>query len=687
MSVISTVGLSKSYGADDIFSSISVSIPRAARIALVGPNGIGKTTLLRVLVGLEESSAGRVNRARNLTMGYLPQEGGIDASHTLWEECLTAVSDLRAQEMELADLEAAMADPDRTAAAIKRYGALQESFERNGGYTYETRIRQILTGLGFDSSDYDRPLPQLSGGQRTRALLARLLLMAPELLVLDEPTNHLDIAATEWLENYMNQWEGAAVIVSHDRYFLDQVADTVWEMSSSRIEMYRGNYSAYVQQRRERWELRQQIYQAERARLEKELDYIKRNIASQRTQLSKGKLKRLSREVQAIESLGFEAVQGKNWAEISSKAAITVHPMSVAEVEQRIHSFKEPSNRPPRLSLGLKAARRSGDLVIRTRDLEIGYPDEGKPLFSAPDLLLKRGECAAVIGPNGAGKTTFLKTLLGQMPPLAGDVIMGASLNIGYFVQAHEDLRPERTLVQEIEAVAQNMLLADIRHHLARFLFTGDDVFKKVAVLSGGERGRLALAKLSLTGANLLLLDEPTTHLDIPSQEILQEVLADYQGTMLLVSHDRYLIDALGTRIWEIQTGQPRLGQSLPGQSLPGQPRLQVFEGSYSQYRAYLEAREIEHSGLEERKSEKAAASKTRRTSAVKLERRRRARLEEIEGLVEALEQQLEVLSRKLESPPADLAELQKLGVEYVQVQSELDESLSEWEQLNHNNT
>ena len=233
MSVIYASGLSKSYGADDIFSNITVSIPRAARVALVGPNGVGKTTLLRVLVGLEESSAGRVNRVRNLTMGYLPQEGGIDASHTLWEECLTVVSDLRDQEMELADLEAAMADPDRVAAAIKRYGALQEAFERNGGYTYETRIRQILTGLGFDSSDYDRPLPQLSGGQRTRALLARLLLMAPELLVLDEPTNHLDIAATEWLENYMNQWEGAAVIVSHDRYAqLTRRSLTSWRMTN-----------------------------------------------------------------------------------------------------------------------------------------------------------------------------------------------------------------------------------------------------------------------------------------------------------------------------------------------------------------------------------------------------------------------------------------------------------------------
>jgi len=344
-------------------------------------------------------------------------------------------------------------------------------------------------------------------------------------------------------------------------------------MRSDGIEIYRGNYSAYLQQRQERWELRQKLYESEKARMEKELDYIKRNIAGQNVQQAKGKLRRLSREIQAIERLGFEAVQNQSWMQVSEQIEISAHPMGVDELERRMRALRGPSKRPSAGWPSGAAAGAAGDLVLRTRDLAIGYSDEGRPLFRTPDLLLKRGEVAAVIGPNGAGKTTFLKTILGQMPPLEGEVILGASLHVGYFAQAHEGLIPERTLVQEIEAVAPNMLLGEVRDYLAKFLFSGDDVFKNVATLSGGERGRLALAKLSLEQANLLLLDEPTNHLDIPSQEILQEVLAAYQGTILLVSHDRYLIDALGTQTWEI---------------LPGEAMLQVFEGGYTQYRAFL---------------------------------------------------------------------------------------------------
>ncbi len=365
--------------------------------------------------------------------------------------------------MELSRLEAAMSDPEQAEAALQRYGALQQEFERQGGYTYETRIRQTLTGLGFDADDYQRPIPQLSGGQRTRAVLARLLLSDPDLLILDEPTNHLDIQAVEWLEGYLSQWDGAALIVSHDRYFLDRVVDHIWEMDKTGIELYRGNYSAYVQQRQERWELRQQIFEAEKERLLKEMDYVKRNISGQNTIQAKGRLRRLSRIVEAIENLGFEAVQGKSWAKIVGDADVSTHTMNVEEVERRIRSLRGPSHRPPRLHLNLKASLRSGDLVLRTYDVDIGYADEGRPLFHVPDLVFKRGECAALIGPNGAGKTTFLKTILGTLPPLAGEVLLGASLDIAYFAQAHEGLEAENTLVQEIETVAPNMLLADIR--------------------------------------------------------------------------------------------------------------------------------------------------------------------------------------------------------------------------------
>jgi ATP-binding cassette subfamily F protein 3 len=665
MSLIAASDLSKSYGPNDIFQGISLSIPHGARIAIVGPNGVGKTTLLRILLGLEEPSSGAIQKARNLSIGYLPQEALLSGTHTLWEECLNALFELRALEAELAQLESAMGDPGQADAALERYAKLQPEFEQRGGYTYETRIRQTLTGLGFEPGDFNRPLPQLSGGQRTRAVLARLLLASPELLVLDEPTNHLDIQAVEWLEGYLSQWSGATLIVSHDRYFLDQVVDHIWEMRTNGLEVYRGNYSAYIEQRQQRWELRQQLFDAEKARLEKELDYIKRNISGQNVQQAKGKLRRLSREVQAIERLGFDVLQTQSWLQISQQIEISGHPMGVDELERRIRSLRGPTKRPPHLHLHLKTNLRSGDQVLRTRDLEIGYPDEGRPLFRVPDLVLKRGECTAVIGPNGAGKTTFLKTVLEQMPPLSGEVVLGASLNIGYFAQAHEDLHPERTLVEEIDSVAPNMLLGEIRDYLARFLFSGDDVFQKVSTLSGGERGRLALAKLSLTHANLLLLDEPTNHLDIPSQEILQEVLDQYQGTILLVSHDRYLIDALGSQIWEI---------------LPGQAMLQVFEGTYTQYKEF-QAQHTEQAGKISLTQEP-APRKARTVPISPDEKKRRSRLKQVEERIAFLESELAALSSKLENPPADLAKVQKLGREYARHQEELELLMAEWEGL-----
>ncbi len=665
MSLISVSSLSKSFGPVDIFARLSFNIPPGARIAIVGPNGVGKTTLLRILVGLEEPSGGSVQRARNLRLGYLPQEAGLHGAHTLWEECLKSLTDLLRMENELARLEAAMGDPDLAEAALERYGPLQAEFERQGGYIYTTRIEQILTGLGFQPGDYHRPVHQLSGGERTRAVLARLLLASPDLLILDEPTNHLDIAAVEWLESYLNQWEGAALIVSHDRYFLDKVVDHIWEMRKDGLETYRGNYTAYVQQRQERWELRQQIFETEKERLLKELDYVKRNISGQNTLQAKGRLRRLSRQVEAIESLGLDAIQGKNWMEISSQADISTHTMGVEAVENRIRSLRSPINRPPRLHMNLKASQRSGDLVLRTYAVEIGYADEGRPLFHVPDLVLQRGECAALIGPNGAGKTTFLKTLLGYLPPLAGKIVLGASLNIAYFAQAHEDLNPQRTLVEEIEAIAPSMLLAQIRDYLARFLFTGEDVFRKVSTLSGGERGRLALAKLALSDANLLLLDEPTNHLDIPSQEILQEVLQDYQGTILLVSHDRYLIDALATQIWEIQ---------------PDEASMRIFEGTYTQYRLQLESERMAATGA---RQQEAAVSKRREGERPTLdERRRKARLKEVEEQIAELEKQLAALSRQLEKPPPDPAKVQRLGGEYVRLQNEMESLMGEWEGL-----
>ncbi len=672
MSLLTVTSLSKSFGPVDLFSGVTFSVAKGARLALVGPNGVGKTTLLRILVGEEEASSGTVARAKGVRIGYLSQEADFEMQGTLWECCEAVFADIQRQQDELHRLEALMADPAHADEVMQRYGALQQAFEHRGGYTYQTRIRQVLTGLGFDQDDYALDLEHLSGGQRTRAFLARLLLSDPDLLLLDEPTNHLDMAAVEWLESYLAQWDGAAVIVSHDRYFLDRACNVILEMLPAGFEVYRGNYSAYLHQRQERAERRQEVFEREKEKLLKEVEYIKKNISGQNVTQAKGKLRRLTRVVQAIEQAGMEAVLNTNWSQLDVET--TTSPFGVEEAERRVRALRSPVRTLPKLRLNLRAASRSGNIVIRTRGLEVGYPAEpsrGLParrLFSAPDIELRRLECAALIGPNGAGKTTFLKTILGQLAPLAGEVELGASLHIGYFAQAHEGLNPNNTLMDEISALMPAWLPGQIRDYLGKYLFSGDDVYKKVEVLSGGERGRLALAKLALQDTNLLLLDEPTNHLDIPSQEILQAVLDEYPGTILLVTHDRYLIDALATQIWEVSEGA-----------------LTVFDGTYSQMR---EAREKEAARLAE---QKAGLAEARRADAdprkvknikTKEERRRVARLQELENHIAALEKRLAGLGRQLENPPTDPLEVARLGEEYAAIQKEMDEKLGEWERL-----
>jgi ATP-binding cassette subfamily F protein 3 len=564
---------------------------------------------------------------------------------------LGAFAALREREAELARLEAALAG-GQAGDVLERYGALQHQFEADGGYLYETRIRQVLTGLNFEPADYHRPISQLSGGQKTRALLGRLLLESPDLLILDEPTNHLDIHAVEWLEAWLNDWDGAVLIVSHDRYFLDQVVHAIWELAFGRLAEYRGNYSAYLVQRTDRQSRQQSEYAAQRAVIAKEQDYIRRNIAGQNTRQAKGRLRRLDRLM-------------------ASDDALVERPREAAQIK-----------------LDLTTYQRSGDRVIETHDLAVGYADDptgNRVLFRAPDVLLWREECAALIGPNGAGKTTFLKTLLAEIPPLEGSVKLGSSLHIGYFAQAHEGLDPERTVLDELLS-AQEMPLGRARDYLAKFLFTGDDVYKKISVLSGGERGRVALAKLALQGANLLLLDEPTNHLDIPSQEILQAVLADFPGTILLVSHDRYLIDGLATQIWSLEAGT-----------------LEVFKGSWSEY---VKAREEKEKGQSQgdgrdkpatRAADRAARGertvvgaragrgetpeqKRERTEA----RKRAARLAAVEADINALEQRLAEVTRQLEDAGAagDVAQVRELGQNYTQLQADLTARLAEWETL-----
>jgi len=672
MSLITVNSLSKSFGAEDLFANVSFSVAKGARLALVGPNGIGKTTLLRILIGQEEPSTGRVTRARSLRIGYLPQEADFELQGSLWDVCLEPFADIIRMQAELEKLESEMSDPAKRDQALVRYGTLQHNFEERGGYIYQVRIKQVLTGLGFDPPDFEMSLDHLSGGQRTRAHLARLLLSNPDLLLLDEPTNHLDISAVEWLEGYLSQWDGAAVIVSHDRYFLDHACNALLEMAISGAEYYRGNYSTYLQEREVRWNHRFEVFESEKEKLLKEVEYIKKNISGQNTLQAKGKLKRLTRVVQAIEQVGMDAVTSANWSQLDVET--TTSPFSVEEAERRVRALRPPQRLTPDLGLHLRSTMRSGDLVIRTKNLKVGYPAEDdlpeKFLFSAPDIELRRLDCAALIGPNGAGKSTFLKMILGQLQPLAGKVILGASLQVGYFAQAHEGLDPEKTVLDEILEQAPGMLPYQGRDYLGKYLFSGDDAFKMVSMLSGGERGRLALAKLSLQDTNLLLLDEPTNHLDISSQEILQSVLDAYQGTILLVTHDRYLVDALATQIWEIN---------------PDESQMTVFNGTYSQMK---EEREKETARLTAQQSQipqsQIANTQTRKAQNAKMkeERRKIAQLQEIENTIAELEAKLANLTSQLESPFVKPAEAAKLGTEYERVQREMDEKLGEWEQM-----
>jgi ATP-binding cassette subfamily F protein 3 len=668
MAVLTATNLHKAYGPEVIFAGVSLSIPQRARVAIVGPNGIGKTTLLRILAGRETASSGAVHLARSARMGYLPQEVAALGAHTLWEECLNALSDLRAQEARLKEMENQLADHPGDEELLARYGKVQQAFELDGGYTYQNRIEQVLTGLGFSKKDFSMSLAHLSGGQRTRAWLARLLLARPDLLILDEPTNHLDIQAVEWLEGYLRDWEGAALIVSHDRFFLDQVVTHIYEMNRYGFETYRGNYTHYVHQREERWTERKQFYQSEIARMEKELDFIKKNIAGQRVQMAKGKLSRLSREIEAIEKLGFDGVRGKSWSRVAGEAGgIDRKPMRVDEAASRLSQLHIPDNRFHNLKLHIRSKHRSGNIVLRGEELSIGYPEN--LLFQVEELELRRLECVALIGPNGSGKTTFLRTLLNQIEPLGGKLKTGASLKIGYFAQAHEDLDPARTLIEEIDRVGTNMLEKDIRNYLGRFLFSGEDHYKQVSVLSGGERGRLALAKLSLLDANFLLLDEPSNHLDIPGQEVLQQVLTEFDGTILMVSHDRYLIDALATQIWEI---------NLADHS------LEVFKGGFKQYKGYQEDFPLETELPEEKEGRSGSEEFPDQPKPLSKHARQRIqiRIGTLEDRIIDLESQLEKVSLQLQNPPADSEAIQQLGEDFAYLEAELQENLAEWERL-----
>jgi ATP-binding cassette subfamily F protein 3 len=625
MSILTAHHVSKSFGAHDVLSDITLSLAHGQRAALVGPNGTGKTTLLHILAGMDEPSGGSVHRARGQTIGFLPQHADqeLDEATTLHDLMRAVFAHLDRLAQQMRELEVALADPAQHDAALEKYSKIAEQFEHAGGYTIETRIEQVLSGIGFDLSDLTKPVNILSGGQKTRALLARLILIDPDVLLLDEPTNHLDVSAVEWLEATLRDYRGGLILVSHDRYFIDAVADTVWDLQHGQLEAYRGNYTDYLLQRDDRREYQLKEYERQREFIAKEEDYIRRNIAGQNTRQAQGRRTRLER------------------------------------LKKSSDLIKRPETRKS-MRFNLSTQPRSGDIVLRARNLLIGYPDDRKVLLACDQLFLYRNQRVAIWGPNGAGKSTFLKTVLGQLTPLGGDIELGASVRVGYYAQAHEMLDPNDTVINAILKV-QNMPVSKARGLLGSYLFSGDMIDKPVTALSGGERGRVALAVLSLEGANVLLLDEPTNHLDLDSQEVLQDALADFDGTLLLVTHDRYLVDALATHVWAIEDN-----------------RIVGYEGNYSEFIAQRE--EVKFRADAEARTAAQSAKGKGKVAPDKNEKQRQKRIAELEAAIVDHETRLSELSRQLETAKPD--KVAALGSEYARLEHEMQALVDEWAEV-----
>jgi len=518
----------KSYGVQDVLRGTSLQVNPGEHIGLVGRNGAGKSTIFRLVRGDESADRGDVVRARGLKLGLLDQHVHFKPGSTVHESALAAFGRLQQIEHEMHELEHRMAEAaDDLDKILERYSDLQHEFELEGGFEYAARAEAILQGLGFERDMWSLATEKLSGGQQNRLGLACLLLASPDVLLLDEPTNHLDVNAVEWLEEFLQGYPAAYVIISHDRYFLDRSCRRIIELENGRASNYTGNYSDYLVEREERREAQQRAYDNQQQLIAKTEEFIRRNIAGQKTKQAKSRRKMLER-LERLDAVPHDQSSG---------------------------DFR------------LQAIERTGNHVLTVNQLAIGYPE--KLLAKDISFILRRGECLGIIGPNGSGKTTFLRTILNKLEPLAGEVRWGTKVQIGYYAQQLDDLDDRNEIIMELRRVAPSTATAgELRSFLAKFLFTGDDVYKHVRDLSGGEKGRLALAKLIYSRVNVLVLDEPTNHLDIPSREALEEALSVYEGTIVTISHDRYFLDRVATQIL----------------ALDGVGGAEHYDGDYTEY-------------------------------------------------------------------------------------------------------
>ncbi|AZV61675.1 ATP-binding cassette domain-containing protein [Peribacillus frigoritolerans] len=629
--------LSKYYGAELILSNMKLEVQNKDRIALVGRNGAGKSTLLKIIAGQLSHDGGEIIKPKGVTIGYMAQDTGLESELTIWDEMLTVFTDLIEQEKELRSLEADMARPDifenETVyqKVLNEYDTLMVAFKEKGGYQYEADIRSVLHGLQFADFDYSTPISTLSGGQKTRLALGKLLLRKPDILILDEPTNHLDIETLSWLEQYLQGYQGAVLIVSHDRYFLDKVVNLVYEISRNNMKKYHGNYSSYLEGKAEDYERDMKLFEKQQGEIEKLRDFVQRNI---------------------------------------TRASTTKRAQSRRKQLEKMDVLDKPQGDEKSANFSFQIERQSGNEVLHLQDLAIGY--EGETVSKNINSRMTKGESIALVGPNGVGKSTLLKTIISKLPAISGDFRFGTNVEVSYYDQEQANLVSNKRVLNELWDDYPLKPEKDIRTVLGNFLFSGDDVLKTVSTLSGGEKARLALAKMMMQKGNFLILDEPTNHLDLDSKLVLENALIDYPGTILFVSHDRYFINRIATKVIEL---------SKDGN--------EEFLGDYDYYlekkQEQAEIRALEQQ--DQAKTLDAAVEKTNYKidkEAKKAERQRKRRIEEIEAAMELLETEINEYNDLLCDPNVfqDHEKVMEVQTKLDHAQESLDQLLEEWAEL-----
>lgn len=629
MIILQANKIERSFAGDVLFENINLQVDERDRIALVGKNGAGKSTLLKILVGEEEPTSGEINKKKDISLSYLAQDSRFESENTIYDEMLHVFDDLRSTEKQLRQMELEMGE--KTGAELDKlmsdYDRLSEEFRQAGGFTFEADIRAILNGFKFDEYMWQMKIAELSGGQNTRLALAKMLLEKPNLLILDEPTNHLDIETIAWLENYLVNYSGALIIVSHDRYFLDKVATITLDLTKHSLDRYVGNYSSFVEQKEQKLVTEAKNYEKQQKEIAALEDFVNRNLV---------------------------------------RASTTKRAQSRRKQLEKMERLDKPEAGTKSANMTFHSDKTSGNIVLTVENAAIGY--DGEILSEPINLDLRKMNAVAIVGPNGIGKTTFIKSVVDQIPFIKGEKRFGANVEVGYYDQTQSKLTPSNTVLDELWNDFRLTPEVEIRNRLGAFLFSGDDVKKSVGMLSGGEKARLLLAKLSMENNNFLILDEPTNHLDIDSKEVLENALIDFDGTLLFVSHDRYFINRVATQVLELSEN----GSTL-------------YLGGYDYYvekKTELEATQMQEVLLTNQEKETSPVNDYQAQKENQKELRKLMRqIENLETEIEELETQSQAISEQM-LETNDAEKLMELQEKMDKISHRQEEAMLEWEEL-----